>query len=145
MLYSVLYVETGATGTGGKTTGAKEKGAKETGEKLTGAKETGGKATGARDMGGKATGAKASGMKATGAQDSQETGGKGNMLVGEREIDNMLPDNTTARQNATGGIRRKSYSEVLRRGSGKRGCLWWDSVVRKTDRAPSKGCAVGVR
>ena len=42
--------------------------------------------------------------KAPGAQDSQETGGKGDMLVGEREMDNMLPGDTTAGQNATKGF-----------------------------------------
>ena len=66
-------------------------GGKETGEREgvgsegdgRGRRKTGGKATGARETGGKATGAK--GRKAPGAQDSQETG----------------------------GIRRKSYSEVV--------------------------------
>ena len=43
-------------------------------------------------------------MKAPGAQYSQETGGKGDMLTGEREMDNMLPGDTTDAQNATKGI-----------------------------------------
>ena len=78
----------------------------------TGGKETGGKAMGVREMGGKAmgareTGGKAKGKKALGVQDSQETGGKGDMLIGEREMDNMLPGDTTVGQNVTEGIRRK--------------------------------------
>ena len=39
------------------------------------------------EMGGKATGAKAPGVKPPGAQDSQETGGKGDMLGDGREGD----------------------------------------------------------
>ena len=35
------------------------------------------------------------------------------MLIGEREMDNMLPGDTSAGQNVTERIRRKSYSEVL--------------------------------
>ena len=53
-----------------------------------GANEEGGKETE-----GKAKGAK--GTKATGAQDSRETGRKGDMLMGEREMDNTLPDDRT--------------------------------------------------
>ena len=49
------------------------------------------KVNGAKDTGGKATDAKASGAKATGAQDRQATGGKSDMLMGEMEMDNMLP------------------------------------------------------
>ena len=75
----------------------------EMGRKETGTKETGGKATGAREMGGKATGANAPRVIATGAQDSQETGGK-DILMGEREMDNMLSGDTTAGLNATEGI-----------------------------------------
>ena len=56
---------------------------------------------------------KASEVKATEAQDSQETGGKCDMLMGEREMDNMPPGDTTAGLHATEGIRRKSYSEVV--------------------------------
>ena len=36
-------------------------------------------------------------------QNSKETGGK-DMLMGEREMDNMLPGDTTAGENATEGI-----------------------------------------
>ena len=43
-------------------------------------------------------------MKATGAQDSQETGGKSDMLIGEREMDYLLPGDMTAGQIATEGI-----------------------------------------
>ena len=69
--------------------------------------DTRGKASGE-----KATGTRETGVKATAAQDSQETGGKGDMSIGEREMDN-LPGVTTAGQNATEGIRRKSYSEEV--------------------------------
>ena len=86
-----------------KETGTKETGRRETGRK---ARETGGKATGAK-------GTKASGVKATGAQASQETGGKGELLMGEREMDNLLPGDTTAGRNTMEGIRRKNYSEVI--------------------------------
>ena len=46
-------------------------------------------------------------------QDSQEMGGKGDRLMGEREIDNSLPGDKTAGQNVTEGIQKKSYSEVV--------------------------------
>ncbi|KAI0220102.1 hypothetical protein LSAT2_028374, partial [Lamellibrachia satsuma] len=49
--------------------------------------------TGWKDMGGKTTGA-----KATGTKDNQETGGKGDMLMGKKEMDNLLPSDTTAGQ-----------------------------------------------
>ena len=48
-------------------------------------------------------GTKASGVKVTGAQDSQEMGEKDDMLMGEREMGNMLSD-MTAGQNAMEGI-----------------------------------------
>ena len=35
------------------------------------------------------------------------------MLMGEREMDNMLPGVTTAGHNTTEVIRRKSYSKVV--------------------------------
>ena len=44
-------------------------------------------------------------MKAKGEQDTQENGG--DMLVGVREMDNLLPGDATARQNATEGIRHE--------------------------------------
>ena len=53
-------------------------------------------------------------MKVTGAKDSQETGGKGDRLMDEREIDK--PVDKTAGQNVTEGIQRKSYSEVVIQG-----------------------------
>ena len=100
-------------------------GAKETGGKTMGAKETGGKAMGAKETGGKTTGAKARRAKVTGAQDNQEIGGKGDMLMGEKQMGNMLPIDMTAGHNMTEGIRRKSYSEVVIEGmKRKRGCLW---------------------
>ena len=71
-------------------------------------------------------------MEATGAQDSQETGGKGDMLIGEREMDNLLPGDTTAGQNVTEGIQRKSYSEIVIEGVRRRARVFLrDSIVRK--------------
>ena len=117
-------------------------GAKKTGVKETGRREMGGKATGGREKGGKESGAKgtmASGVKATGAQDSQKMGRKGDMLISEREMDNMLPGDTTAGQNATEGIQRKSYSEVVIEGVKRRVRVFvGDLIVRKTNRALSK-------
>ena len=52
------------------------------GRKETGGTETRAKETGAKETGGKATGAKQMGVKAKGAQDSQDTGGKGDKLMG---------------------------------------------------------------
>ena len=69
--------------TGGKTNAAKDRRVGETGTK-----ETGGKEMGVREKGVRETGEKVSGGKAMGAQVSQETGGKGDRLMGEREIDN---------------------------------------------------------
>ena len=87
-----------------------------------------------------AKGTKASGVKATGTQDIQETEGKGDTLMGESETDNMLPGDRTAGQNATEGIRRKSYSEVVIEGVRRRARVFvGDSIVRKTDRALNKG------
>ena len=43
--------------------------------------------TGAKEMGWKPTGAKAKREKASGAQDNQETGGKGDMLMVEKEME----------------------------------------------------------
>ena len=73
---------------GGKTTGAKEKGMRETETK-----EVGGKKTKLKAMVVRETGGKVSGGKVMGAQVSQETGGKGDSLMGAREIDNSLPGN----------------------------------------------------
>ena len=80
-------------------------------------------------------------MKAIGLQDSQDTGGKDDMLMGEREVDNMLPGDATAGQNATEGIRRKSYSEVVIEGVRRKArVVVGDSiVVRKIDRVLSQG------
>ena len=50
----------------------------------------------------------------TGAQVSQETGGKGEMLMREREPDNsMPPSDKAAGQIVKEGIHRKSYSEAV--------------------------------
>ena len=131
--------ETVAKVTGAKETGLKDMGEKKTGAKETGEKETGAKETGAKATGGKTTGTKASGAKTPGAQDSQETGGKGDKLVGERETDNILPGYTTAGQNATEGIRHKRYSEVVIDGMKKRARVFVEGlIVRKTDRALTK-------
>ena len=69
-------------------------------------------------------GGKVSGGKAMGAQVSQETGGKGDMLTGERETDNKLPSDKAAGQNVMEGIHRKSYSETVIDGVRKRASLW---------------------
>ena len=88
-----------------------------------------------REMGGKATG-----VKATAAQDSQETRGKGDILMCEREMDIMLPGDTTAGLNATEGIRRKSCFKVVMEGVRRRAMVFvGDSIVRMTGRALSKG------
>ena len=89
--------------TGGKTTGAKEM---EVGE-------TGGKESRVKAMGVRETGGKMSGGNAKGAQVNQETGGKRDRLMGEREIDNSLPGDKAAGQNVTEGIQQKSYCEVV--------------------------------
>ena len=65
----------------------------------------GGEEKGGLETGGKDTGAKAQRAKAPGGQYTQETGGKGDILMGEREMDYMLPGDTTAGQNATEGFR----------------------------------------
>ena len=58
------------------------------------------------------------------------------MLMGERGMDNMLPGDTTAGQNATEGIRRKSYSDVVIEGARRRTRMFIrDSIVMKTDRS----------
>ena len=44
-----------------------------------------------------------------GVQLSQEMGGRGDMLTGEREIDNRLPSDKAAGQNVREGIHQKSY------------------------------------
>ena len=51
----------------------------------TGAKETGGKETRVKAMGVRETGGKVTRGKVTGAQFSQEIGGEGDWLMGERE------------------------------------------------------------
>ena len=103
-------------------------------------KETGRNETGSKETVGKDTGGKATGAKAPGAQNSQGKGGKGGMLMREREMDKMLPVDTTAGQNATEGIRRKSYSEVVIEGVRSRARVFVGySKVRKTDSSLSNG------
>ena len=81
-----------------------------------------------------------SGGKAMGTQASQETGGKGDKLMGERETDNSLPSDKAAGQNVTEGIQRKSYSEAVIEGVRKRARVFvGDSIVKKTDRVLNKG------
>ena len=89
---------------------------------------------------GKAKGGKATGAKVPGAQYSQETGRIGDMVMGEREIDNMLPGDTTAKQNVMEGVRTKNYSEVVIDGVRRRARMYvGDSIVRNTERALIKG------
>ena len=91
-------------------------------------------------MGVRETGGKVSGGKAMGAQVSQETGGKGDMLTGERETDNRLPSDKAAGQNVIEGIHRKSYSKAVIEGVRKRVRVFvGDSIVRKTDIVLNKG------
>ena len=122
---------------GGKTNGSKERGMGETVAKESGAgKEMIVKAMGVREMGGKV-----SGGKATGVQVSQETGGKGDRLMSEREPDYSLPSSDKAAgQNVMEGIHRKSYSEAVIKGMRKRARVFvGDSIVRKTDSVLNKG------
>ena len=88
--------ETERVETEGKETGAKETGVKDEGD-------------GSEGEGREGDGRKATRAKAPGAQDNRETGGKGDMLMCERDRDNILSGDTTAGLNATEGIRRKSY------------------------------------
>ena len=123
---------------GGKTNRSKERGVGETVAKELGwgGKETIVKAMGVREMGGRV-----SGGTATGAQVSQVTGGKGDMLMSERELDNSLSQSDKAAgQNVMEGIHRKSYSEAVIEGVRKRARVYvGDSIVRKTDRVLIKG------
>ena len=64
--------------------------------------------------GGKDMIVKAMRVMETGAQVSQETGGKGDRLMSEREPDNSLPlSDKAAGQNVMEGIHRKSYSKAV--------------------------------
>ena len=94
------------------------------------------KAMGVREAGGKVPGG-----KAMGAHVSQGTGGKGDMLMSEREPDtNLPPSDKVAGQNMMEGIHRKSYSEAVIEGVRKRARVFVvDSIVRKTDRVLNKG------
>ena len=102
--------------------------------------EDGGKETIIKAMGVREIRGKLSGGKAMGVQVSQETGGKGDMLMGERETDNRLPSDKAAGQNMMEGIHRKSYSEAVIEGVRKRARVnVGDSIVRRTDRVLNKG------
>ena len=100
-----------------------------------GGKETIVKAMGVREMGGKV-----SGGKAMGVQVSQETGGKGDRLINEREPDNSLPpSDKAAGQNVMEGFHRNSYSKAVIEGVRKRARVFvGDSIVRKTHRILNK-------
>ena len=77
------------------------------------------------------SGRKVSGGKATGAQVSQEKGGKGDRLMGERETYNSLPGDKTEGQNVMERIHRKSYSVTVIEGVRKRARVFvGDSIVR---------------
>ena len=93
------------------------------------------------EVGGKEMGVRETGGKATGAQVSQETGGKGETLMRERDPDNSLPpSDKAAGQTVMEGIHRKSYSEAVIEGVRKRARVFvGDSIVRKTDRVLNKG------
>ena len=106
---------------GGKLTGRRETGHKETGRRETGRKELGGKETIVKVMGVRETGGWVSGGKVTGAQVSQAMGGKGDMLMSERDPDNSLPSSDKAAgQNVMEGIHQKSYCEAVIEGVKKR-------------------------
>ena len=81
----------------------------------------------------KAIGVKETGGKATGLQVSQETGGKGDRLMSEREPYNSLPpSDKAAGQNVMEGILRKSYSEVVIEEVRKRARVFvGDSIVER--------------
>ena len=82
--------------------------------------------------------------EAPGVQYSQEMGGKGDILMGDREVDNMLPGDTTAGKNAAEGIQHKSYPDVMIEGVRRARVFVGDSIVRKTDKALNKGDNVAV-
>ncbi|KAI0217532.1 hypothetical protein LSAT2_030698 [Lamellibrachia satsuma] len=92
------------------------------------------------------TGGKVSEMKATGAQVNQETGGKGDRLMRERDPDNSRPpSDKAAGQNVMEGIHRKSYSEAAKEVVRKKARVFvGDSIVRKTDRVLNKFVITGV-
>lgn len=48
-----------------------------------------------------------------GPAEAARVGVGGNTLMGEKEMDNVLPSGTTTLHNMTEGNRRKSYSEVV--------------------------------
>ena len=76
-------------------------------------------------------------MKATKVQDIQEMGVKGDMLIGKREMGNMLAGDTTAGQNATEGIRHKSFSEIVIEEESEGVC--GDSIVRQSAKGTTWG------
>ena len=62
------------------------------------------------------------------------------MLTGEKEMDSMLPNDTTTERNMTEGIRRKSYSKVVIEGVKRRVRVFvGDSIIRKIDKVLNKG------
>ena len=49
-------------------------------------------------------------------QDNQETGGKEETLIDDKDMDDTQPSDTTTGQNTTGRIRRSSDTEVAMEG-----------------------------
>ena len=79
-------------------------------------------------------------MKKPGAQYSPQTGRKSDKLMGEGEVDNILPGDMTAGQNTTEEIRRKSYTDVaIERVRRRARVFLGDSIVKETDRTLGKG------
>ena len=73
-------------------------------------------------------------------QDKQKVGGKADMLMEKKGVDNMLPNDATAIQNMTEEDRRKSYSEVVEEGVRRKARVFvGESIVRKPDKAQNKG------
>ena len=68
------------------------------------------------------------------AQVSQEKGGKGDRLMGERETYNSMPSDKAVGQNVMEGIHRKSYFEAVIKGVRKRArvfVMWWFACLGK--------------
>ena len=78
-------------------------------------------------------------VKATGEQDSEETGGKDDRLMGEREIDNSGPGGKIAGHNVMERIQWKSFYEVVIERVRKRARVFvGGSMVRTTNRVLNK-------
>ena len=67
--------------------------------------------------------------------DNKEAGRTDDVLIGEKEMDNMVPTDTTAGQNMTDGKRQNSYSEVVIDGIKRNArVVVGDSLVTKSDK-----------